>query len=264
MKSVLSIVIIFLLTYNTSVCQIYPLISEVDFRIENNQVVVNYSISNYQQGQSITIRLIFLTGDNKQIIPSPANMLGDIGPGVPGGANKSIVWNIGNDNIEYTGMLKAVVQIVQTSQPVADMAKEFPAAEKERGTGGPGYAGLSIIFPGLGGYFVEKNTSRAIGYNVIAAAVLTSIIVHKVKLTDLKDQFSSAPPAQQTVIQSDIDKTEETLQKALIAYGFLWVSDILWVGFKGVKNKKTKELNYNRFTLEYSNNTLLAGYRVRF
>jgi hypothetical protein len=242
-------------------------ITGVDFRLENNNIIVTYSITDYLPNQVFTIHLKFIAGDNKTI--TATSVIGDVGPGIYGGKDKTIIWDVGRDLPYFNGILKAVVSVIIPPKTSNDFSKVFPTATKERGTGGPGYVGLSFLFPGTGGYFVEKNSSRAIGYNVLAAAVLTSIIVHNVKLSDLNKQYDAASSAQKPSIQSDIDKTEETLKTAYIAYAVIWGTDLLWVAFKGVKNQKEKALrnrgySSNGIILGYSNNRLTAGYRFTF
>jgi hypothetical protein len=267
MKYLLLTFCFLLLIPRVTVCQFDAKITGVDFTMENNRIVVTYSITNYLPRQVFNISLKFITEDNRTIIPK--SVFGDIGPGIPGGVNKSIVWNFENELLEFQGTLKAVVSVVVPVAAVPDWSKVFPEKKKERGMGGPGYVGLSMIFPGLGGYFVEKNTSRAIAYNVLAASVMASIIVHNVKLQDFEDQYSAASSTQKPLIQPEIDKTEETLQKAYIAYGVIWISDIIWVTYRGFKNQKTRALGYkdyseNRIIINYWNNQFTAGYRLNF
>jgi hypothetical protein len=252
MKRALISLYIFLLTSLTAPCQTNARITDVDFLVENGNIVVKYCIREYRPGEIFFIRLTFITGDNKTIVPG--TLYGDVGMDVNGGDNKLIVWDIGKDQLEVTGTLKAVVTILSSTFNQTDQPVTYQSKPKEKKLGGPGYAFLSLILPGTGGYFVEKSKARAVIFNILGAIVLTSVITQSIELS--KDPTN--------------DQTERNRNQAAITYAAFMVTDVIWVAYKGFRNQKenrTKGLSgYNRsgFTLNYANNKLMAGYRINF
>ena len=249
MKSLLISICFFTITSYMALCQSNAKITDVDFLVEGGNIVVKYCIRDYLPGEIFFIRLTFVTGDNKII--EPKTLAGDVGPGIPGG-DKLIVWDIGKDRLEITGTLKAVVTIASSSFVKSDQS-EFQSKPKEKQLGGPAYAGLSMILPGTGGYFVEKNKARAVIFNILGAVVLTAVITSSIELSN----------------DPTNDQTETSRNQAVIAYVAIWVTDVIWVTYKGFKNQKARTQSnaaYNRsgFTLNYTGNKLMAGYRFNF
>jgi len=261
MKRALITLFISLLTISSAVSQTIAKITDVDFRIENNKIVVVYNITGYQPGEIFTIGLSFVPGDFKTV--NPAFVYGDIGPNVIGGLNKSIVWNIEQENFTLTGTIKAVVKILSSSYISAQPADNAVIQTAKKPLGGPGYAFLSMILPGTGGYFVEENKTRAIVFNVVGGAVLISVIASVIEIGDLNKQYDAASPAEKQGIQNEIDNAEQWFRDASTAYAVIWLTDVLWVPYKGGRNK-AKQRAGSGLTINYSENRLLAGYRLSF
>ena len=76
MKSYLTVLILSLAAFTQVYSQAKPWITDVDFRIENEKVVVTYSILNYLPGQLFNIRLTFQTPESRIIIP--VSVSGDV------------------------------------------------------------------------------------------------------------------------------------------------------------------------------------------
>jgi hypothetical protein len=252
MKSVLFSFFLFIITSFNAVCQSNAKITDVDFLVENGNIVVKYCIRENQPGEVFFIRLTFVTGDNKTIVP--ATLYGDAGPDISAGTNKLIVWDIGKDQLEIKGTIKAVVTIVSSSFNPTQKSSDYRSDPKEKKLGGPGYAGLSMILPGTGGYFVEKNKTRAVIFNILGAVTLTSVIVQSIELSN----------------DPTNDQTERNRNQAAITYASIWVTDVIWVTYKGFRNQKENRskgytgYNGSGFTLNYANNKLMAGYRFNF
>jgi hypothetical protein len=252
MKSFLISLFLFTLTSLTAVCQSNAKITDVDFLVEGGNIIVKYGISDYQPGELFFIRLTFVTGDNKTIVPS--TLSGDNGPDINGGNNKLIVWDIGKDQIEITGTLKAVVTILSSTFTRNDQSKNYQSRPKEKQLGGPGYAALSLILPGTGGYFVEKSKARAVIFNILGAIVLTSVITQSIELS--KDPTN--------------DQAERNRNQAAITYAAIMVTDVIWVAYKGFRNQKENRTkgysgyNGSGFTLNYADHKFMAGYRINF
>jgi hypothetical protein len=159
--------------------------------------------------------------------------------------------------------MKAVVRILSSSFTQAQPSGKIQSQPVKKPLGGPGYAFLSMLLPGTGGYFVEANKTRAIAFNIIGGAVLISVISASVQLNNLNKQYDAASSADKPSIQAEIDNAEEWFKQAGTTYAIIWVTDVLWVTYKGGRNK-AKQRAGTGLILNYSNNRLLAGYRMTF
>lgn len=251
-------------------CQTPATITDVDFSLENNLIKVNYSITGALNNELFTISLSFSDESGGTIIP--VSVSGDIGANIAPGFNKTILWDVDKDNIEITGVIKAVVKIVPG---IVISPQPYPVNQMisgEKPLGGPGYAFLSFVVPSLGGYFVEKNKTRAIVFSLTEATLAIHMINLNNKIKNYETDLDS--PLSQTERNEINDKlatAEDNYYKSMVTFGLFWVADVIWVAIKGTQNMnnhKTKGTQYNYygdgFNLNYSGNQVCVGYRITF
>jgi hypothetical protein len=233
-------------------CQTKATIENVDFLLENNMIIVNYDIKGSSHLEVFKIDLKFVTNTNEVIIP--VNMKGDVGAPVLGGTHRTIYWDIVADQLEISGTLRAVVTIM----------------DSEFFYGGPSNALLSTLVPGLGGYFVEKNKIRSVVTTVSACGLIAYGIIQK-NLSDnfYEDYKSGTDPSE---ISANYDKANRAHHNYYIATrvgATIWITDIAWVAYKGLQNKK-KAQNSLLFSKDRSlgvgmmNNGLVVKYSLNF
>jgi hypothetical protein len=226
-------------------------ISDVDFSLVNDQIVINYNITGSLPKEVMTISLKFITETNQEIIPKTT--MGDIGPNIRGDGAKIIIWDIMKDQLEISGVLKANVTI--------DYSKILYS--------GPSNALLSILIPGLGGYFVDEHKVRAV-FTTISTVGLMAYGLTQKKQADkyYKDYNESTVPSE---IQDMYDKANTAQHNYYIstrAGAAIWILDVVWVTFKGIHNKKAAKsfsaYSNDGIKLYYVNNGLQLGYSVSF
>jgi len=245
-------------------------ITDVDFRLINNQIVINYSIAGAFENEVFEIGLHFETESGRKIIP--ATVSGDIGKYITAGTVKTIYWNIDNDRLEVSGELKAVVTIVSSQMPVISMPGGAAQVKGEKPLGGPGYAFLSFVVPSLGGYFVEKNKTRPIIFSATEGILLIHLLNLNSKITRYESDLSDATSQSEiNDLNEKIAKAEDNYYNSIATFGLIWVTDIIWVAVKGTRNMnqgKTKgtQRNYygDGFNLKYNGDQFCLGYRITF
>jgi hypothetical protein len=257
MKKLIFLLIISILYHKTVLCQTNARITDIDYRLENNNIVINYYISGYLPNEIFTIGgLKFrVTETNQEIIPR--TITGDIGENIKGEGIKTIIWDIVADQLEVSGVLKASIDIIKS--------------EIIKPLGGPGYAWLSVFVPSLGGYFVVKNKARPILTTISTIGLLTYGYLEKKKADEYYADYNDSK-ANGTQLQSLYDKANSAHKKSYItirAAITIWAFDILWVTAKGSKNKKAAQSRKlsssgNRIKLNYANNELQLGYEIVF
>jgi hypothetical protein len=252
MKSSIILLFAIVLFQIPVICQTNAKIADVDYYLEGNYIVVNYTIIGSLPKEHMTIELSFKTEGNKLIIPQTVS--GDIGNKLLGDGLKTVRWDIVSDHLILSSNLKAIVTI--TSSKVL--------------YGGPSNALLSVIIPGLGGYFVEKNKTRSIVTTISTLGLLGYGISQKHLANKYYDEYKAI--IQTTEIDNLYNKANNAQHKYYISTRIaagLWVFDIIWVAVKGIQNKKISKSYFNTFNMDglrvnYVNKGLQLKYTVSF
>ena len=121
---------------------------------------------------------------------------------------------------------------------------------------------LLFIFISIAFVFLDYSC-RESPADVVGGAVLISVIASVIEIGDLNKQYDAASPAEKQGIQNEIDNAEQWFRDASTAYAVIWLTDVLWVTYKGGRNK-AKQRAGSGLTINYSENRLLAGYRLSF
>jgi hypothetical protein len=246
-------------------------ITDVDFRLENNIIVINYSIKGAFQNEVFEIGVHFVTESGQKIIP--VSVKGDIGKNILAGSLKTIYWDIDNDRIEISGELKAVVTIVSSQIPFTEPYGGTAQVRGEKPLAGPGAMGLSILVPSLGGYFVEKKKTNAIITSITLFTFAVSAASLDSRITQYEADWDNASSqTERNEIDKKIETAEQNYALALTGFTIVWVVDICRVAIKGAQNqkngltkKKPAQYNYNGgFNLNYTGRQLCVGYRTAF
>jgi hypothetical protein len=158
----LQLILFFMLFHGVS-GQVGVEIKEVDYRLENNLIIVQYNLISPSPAEKYTIGLRFISNTGQVV--EPRSLSGDVGKNIEPGIGKVITWNFRDDRFEFSGMLKAVVTLTYEKKPA----------------GGPSYVILSVIVPGLGGYFVEEDRIRPVATTVSTLGLMTFGIIEKSK-----------------------------------------------------------------------------------
>ena len=233
-------------------CQTKAKITDVDFHLEDRYIVVNYNIVGSLPKEQMTIELRFITENNESIIPKTAT--GDLGTKLFGDGMKAVLWDIVADQVLLSGNLKASVTI--TSSKIL--------------FSGPSNAFLSVLIPGLGGYFVDKHKARSVLTTISTVGLIGFGIYQKLQADKYYKEYNAS--TQLTEIQSLYTKANGAQNLYYIttrAGAGLWALDIIWVTFKGFHNRKEAKSAYSAFSgdglrLNYVNNGLQLGYSVTF
>jgi hypothetical protein len=252
MRSSIILCLTIILFRQPCICQTKAKITDVDFHLEERYIVVNYNLVGTLPKEQMTIELRFITENNESIIPK--TVTGDVGTKSFGDGMKTILWDIVADQISLSGNLKASVAI--TSSKIL--------------YGGPSNALLSVIIPGLGGYFVDKNKTRSVLTTISTVGLMVYGISQKTQANKYYKEYNASiiPSDIQSLYTKANDAHHKYYTATRIAAG-IWALDIIWVTFKGFRNRKESKSAYNAFTgdglrLNYVNNGLQLGYSVSF
>ncbi len=226
--------------------------TDVNFWLEDDRIIVGYSIITHTPVEYFDVDLKFITETNEEIIPKA--LKGDIGKNVRVGTGKTIVWDPGMDQTVFSGNIKAVVTII-------------PSVIYSRG---PSYAILSVAVPGLGGYFLEGNKIRPVAATIGTLGLMTYGIISKVQANRYYEDYKQG---------SDSDEFQELYEQANHAHhryfistriaAAIWIADVIWVYRNGNRNKKAirpllQTSSGSGLTINYMNKEVQVGYRFIF
>jgi len=235
-----------------AICQTKAKITDVDFALEDNYIIVNYNIAGSLPKEQMTIEIKFITEDNELIIPK--TITGDVGTELFGDGLKEVQWDIVADEISISGNLKAIVTIT-TSKILFS---------------GPSNAFLSVLVPGFGGYFVDQKKGRAALTTLSTMGLIAYGISQKIKAENLYSEYkaSKIPSEIERLFREANNANHNYYITTSVAAG-IWVLDIIWVTFKGIHNRKEAKSAYNTLTvngfdLNFDYNGLQLGYSVSF
>jgi hypothetical protein len=234
------------------ICQTKAKITDVDFHLEDRYIVVNYNIVGSLPKEQMTIELRFITENNESIIPK--TVTGDIGTNLFGDGMKAILWDVVADNVTLSGNLKASVTITSSKILYSGASNAF----------------LSVLIPGLGGYYVDKNKARSVLTTISTIGLMGFGIYEKRQANKYYSEYNASIVASD--IQSLYAKANDAQNKYFIATRVaagIWALDIIYVTFKGIHNRNEAKSAYNEFNddglkLNYVNNGFQLGYSLSF
>lgn len=210
-------------------------IENVDFYMEDNQLIVTYDISNAAPEERFQIGIKFITDKNNIIIPETVN--GDIGYNIQGGKYKRVAWDVLKDRDNLNENLKAIVSINSISN-----------TKFQNLGGGPGNMFFSVLIPGWGDYLVRKDQNKRKPFVLIPMFTYTALAWGGIAagLSSVNyDNYHNA------TTQEDMDNYYELANdyhrragKAFQTAFFVWGADVVWVFIKGVRNNSIRR-KYN-------------------
>jgi hypothetical protein len=130
----------------------------------DSAIVVRYDLANVQPGDSLYLR--FRSRNGELLKPDAGYVTGDIGTNLKPGRDKQIMWNARDNGIAINEELRAAV-IARLGTPL----------QVSRGAGGPGYALLSLLAPGVGNIFVQS-PDPVVSYRPLITVAAYGILVY--------------------------------------------------------------------------------------
>jgi hypothetical protein len=224
----------------------------VDFKLKDRYIIVSYNLTGTLPKEELTIELKFISENNETVIPR--SIINDVGTKVYGDGQKAILWDIVSDQVTLAGNWKATVTILSSRILYS----------------GPGNAFLSMIIPGLGGYYVDNKKGRAVLTTLSTLGLAVYGTLEKIQANKYFDDYEKS--TKPTEIEEFYTKANEYNHKYFIATraaAGIMALDIIYVTFKGFHNRKVAKNAYNAFSgdglqLKHANNGFQVGYSITF
>ncbi|MEI6047854.1 MAG: hypothetical protein WCS03_03065 [Bacteroidota bacterium] len=190
-------------------------VSNVDFNLINEELVITYDIENSRPGELFLVKVNILTETGKAI--SAKSLKGDVGGNVSGGLQKKIIWEISKDIAFLDDKISVEVEAVnQNPKLIHPVSKGIALL-------------LSTVYPGLGS---SKITLK--GYHLIKGVAAYGSLAGSFLYQQKSDR--SALDYDAAVTAADRDKyfaanhDQKQLSKILMyTAGAIWLIDYITV-----------------------------------
>jgi hypothetical protein len=239
-------------------------IRNINLDIQDNKVIIDYDIVNFNPGQQFNIGIYFLDNEGKSYFPG--SLSGDVGENILGGSSRTIIWDVAEDFEELNFTLRPQFII--------------NGMRKGATLGGPNNAYLSMILPGLGDYFVVDHKETIIKPYLRSAAYLAFMglgikglnererVIVPVNTGNIEQIIVGYTPYGYPIYEDVYDEfgqpvyryDDQTRTKSWLFNGdfelffgaaaTIWLLDVLYVANKGKKNVDAREYYFQQRVLQ--------------
>ena len=216
--------------------------------IEESTVEILYDITGNQPADSVYIRIRSQT--NGLLNPAPQFISGDWGQEVQPGTNRRIVWRALENGFELDENIRATILVKvapgavrKPAEPAVTTVIDTLPKKKYR-PGGPEFALLSAVAPGVGNIFVQSPKpiiGHRLGVTVACYGLMTYGFIERKKSRD--DYALYEQQRNRTAAQPFYDSANGHHHRYFLATrlsGAIWITDIVATFIKGVRNQKAR------------------------
>ena len=215
--------------------------------LEESSVEILYDITGNQPTDSVYIRL--RSQVNGVLNPAPQYISGDWGQDVAPGVNRRIVWRALengfelDENIRATMLVKVIPGAIRKpTESIPETAIDTP--KKKYRPGGPEFALLSVLAPGVGNIFVQS-PKPVIGHRLGVTATCYGLMLYGfMERKKSRDDYALYEQQRnRTAAQPFYDRANDHHHRYMIATrlsGAIWITDIVATLIKGVRNQKQR------------------------
>jgi hypothetical protein len=198
-------------------------------------MTVKYDITGCGSGEYVNIKLVVLNSKGDTI--RPVYITGDLGAKINCGLNKTIIWNVGKDNIKIDEDLQISI-LGEKSLPEIPAFSAAPVKKISRG----GVMISSLFVPGLG----QMRASGKGGYLVLGALAyggLGSSIFFNIQSKKYFNDYQSATGSERDRLFNLSQKSYDKSQYLLYGTAGVWAINMIWSAFTPINENKGKNLH---------------------
>ncbi|GAB3908393.1 hypothetical protein GCM10028803_43930 [Larkinella knui] len=215
--------------------------------INESAVEILYDITGNQPADSVYIRIRSQT--NGLLNPAPQHISGDWGQDVQPGPNRRIVWRALENGFELDENIRATILVKVAPATARKSTGPVPAVsadtvKRKYRPGGPEFALLSLVAPGVGNIFVQSPKpviAHRLGITVACYGLMAYGLVERKKSRD--DYSLYEQQRNRTAAQPYYDRANQHHHRYYLATrlsGAIWITDIVATFIKGVRNQKER------------------------
>ncbi|GAB3262817.1 hypothetical protein GCM10027347_28790 [Larkinella harenae] len=224
--------------------------------IDESALEILYDLAGNQPSDSVYIRIRSQT--NGILSPAAQYISGEWGQDVQPGSNRRIVWRALENGFELDENIRASILVkiaqkatlpspsqtavppTQSTTPAADL----PTKSKYR-PGGPEFALLSVVAPGVGNIFVQS-PRPVVGHRLgVTAACYGLMFYGLVERKKSRDEYALYEQQRnRTAAQPFYDRANAHHHRYYLATrlaGAVWITDIVATFIKGARNQRQRQ-----------------------
>ena len=238
---------------NLAISQSKARVENVDFFLEDENLVINYDIEKSKSGETFIVSVNILTTAGKNI--SANALTGDVGPGVYGGEGKRIVWDLNKDNIYIDDEIS--VEVFIEPEMASKSAKSSKPDKPAKAVSVGGALLRSAVFPGWGNRYVKGGGAYwlmgLLGYGAVGGSFY---------MNDQAEQAysgykESGDATERDQLFKDAEGYQSNQEILMYTAAGIWVIDLIWTGIQaGNANKKAKQ---SKVDMGYYYNPVVRG-----
>lgn len=236
----------------------FPAISQVAVTnirihvINEADIEILYDLSGNQPADSVYIRI--RSQSSGLLNPAPQYISGEWGQDVQPGANRRIVWKALDNGFELDENIRATI-LVKTAQKTAAQPSSVASTKQPEATdttitrrkyrpGGPEFALLSLVAPGVGNIFVQS-PKPVIGHRLGITATCYGLMAYGfVERKKSRDEYALYEQQRnRTAAQPFYDRANNHHHRYFLATriaGAIWATDVVATFIKGIRNQKQR------------------------
>lgn len=261
------ILAVMMFSFTDAASQEVPRVSQPDLSIDNNRLIIGYTIQNCTPQDTFKVWIEVTDNNNNKI--NALSLTGDYGDMVPGGDNKKIIWDYQKDLVDINReislqvcaeLVEPVVIETDVSLPEADAVIESdlgsPEADAVSDTAGRTEIMIqperqvskkqaylySTLFPGLG--FTKMNKSKLhlikgfAGYTLLTS----SILFNRMAISTYDDYLAEETRETRDNYFNLSQELDNWSEMVCIYAAVIWVADLIWLSLDpGAKSDKAGE-----------------------
>ena len=227
------------------------IITNTDFELRGNQLIITYDIEYYSGNQKFTVNTEIFYESGEKI--SAKSLTGDIDKNIKGGENKTIIWDLNKDKVELDGRI--YVEVSAVPELIAEVKKETGKSFSLTGTLAP-----SVVFPGYGNTRITRKPYWILGLAGYGSLV-TSYMFNRSATSSYDEYLAEKTDRELRFIHYDDAEADKKISMAFgVAAGVIWAADItlLIVNYKKQK-KNLSSASKPKTSFGYSYSTQLGA-----
>lgn len=221
-------------------------IANIRVDVDNERVKVLYDAVGITSRDSIYLQV----ESQSRGLLNVVTVTGDVGRAVVPGKNKTIYWDYRLDGLRIDDGIRANIRVKRPYQRLAV-------------GGGPTYALLSVVAPGLGTIFVQPG--HKVGLRPLITGAYAGLLIYGLVQNGRSDRAYD----EYLILLNDSDYAEANRLNhhslvATWAAVALLLTDVTYTFLKGRKNEKQKQLAQTGVVLTYAGTIPSIGFQFRF
>lgn len=242
--AILCVALLPFLFANNLDAQTKALVTNVDFYVEGDNLIITYDIEKAKTGESFIVSVSVTTKSGNKI--NAYSLTGDVGKGVFGGKYKRITWDLVKDNVYLDDEIQVEVFLQSEKDAKASVVEKeskpttaTPTTAKSVSVGGAIFK--SLVFPGWGNRYVKGGGPYWLMGVLAYGAAGGAIYFNNQAYNAYEDYKISEDATERDQFYKDAEDFQGKQKALMFTAAAIWAADLIWTGIQaGNANKQAR------------------------